>query len=79
VHREVILDMVFNAQATVVSFVLPDAHPGSGWIVRVDTAVAGEPDESAIRAVGAALELTGRSLQLLQAVGQEATARPHRG
>ena len=69
--------LLLNAQTGTVSFVLPDAHPGSGWVVRVDTAMAGEPDELPVRPVGAGVELVGRSLQLLQAVGQGATACSH--
>jgi len=59
--------VLLNAQPDPVSFVLPDAHPGTAWEVLVDTAVPAEPSEAGPCPVGAGVSLVGRSLQLLRA------------
>jgi pullulanase/glycogen debranching enzyme len=60
--------VLLNAQAEPASFELPDAHPGTGWVLVVDTAVAGSPEEARPFAAGEQAELVGRSFQLLRAL-----------
>jgi len=59
--------LLFNVQPDLVSFVLPDAHPGSFWEVLVNTAVEGEVVDSPKYGIGSQTRVSGRSLQLLRA------------
>ncbi len=61
--------LLFNARAEPVSFALPDARYGPGWIVVADSA-AGTPERAGGPAVirpRAAVQLAGRSAVILQA------------
>jgi isoamylase len=60
--------VLLNAESDVVEFVLPDAHPGHGWEVLVDTAESAPPTGPPRQPVGARLGVAGRSLRLLRAV-----------
>jgi isoamylase len=71
-HGEAISDdtllVLLNAQPETVDFVLPDAHPGTGWDMLIDTASAGEAPQQQYT-VGAHVSLIGRSLQVFRACG----------
>jgi glycogen operon protein len=60
--------VLLNAQPDPVSFMLPDAHPGTSWEVLVDTALDDEASERRQFPVGASVSLAGRSFQLLRAL-----------
>ena len=58
--------VLLNAQPDAVRFVLPDAHPGIGWELLVDTAVS-QVGTARRFDVGASVSVGGRSLLLFRA------------
>jgi glycogen operon protein len=60
--------LLLNADAAVVEFVLPDAHPGQEWETMVETAEGAAPAGARPHPAGARLAIAGRSLRLLRAV-----------
>ncbi len=61
--------VLFNARPEEVAFVLPDAAPGTGWLLLLATERWEPPVPAPRLAAGAALVLAARSLALLQAIG----------
>jgi isoamylase len=60
--------VLLNAEAEVVEFVLPGAHPGVAWELVVDTGGAGMLEPPARLEVGDRTLVAGRSLHVLRAV-----------
>ena len=61
--------VLLNARPAPVDFVLPNAHPGIGWDVIVETADDEPSAKHAMREEGTPFSLAGRALVLLRAVG----------
>lgn len=61
--------VLLNAQLDPVSFMLPDAHPGTSWEMLIDTASDEEAPEGEQFACGTNVSLAGRSFQLLRGCG----------
>ncbi len=60
--------VLLNARAAAVDFVLPNAHPGIGWEVVVDTAEDAPSVKTRTLDVGVPFSLAGRALALLRAI-----------
>jgi glycogen operon protein len=60
--------VLLNARAAAVDFVLPNAHPGIGWEVVVDTAEDAPSVKTRTLDVGVPFPLAARALALLRAI-----------